>query len=121
MAKSKEPTRSKKTTRRAGEVRPKKLRLPKPEYFDWRTFDPSMFANKDDAMIEEMVTCRDNLKELLRHKGKYVVIKGREVIGIYADQRDAEIEAATRFGSEPVFIKEIVAKEPYIYMGGVVY
>ncbi len=121
MAKSHKPTQSKKTARRTSEVRPKKLRLPKPEYLDWRTFDPSMFANKDDVMIEEMVTYRDNLKELLRHKGKYVVIKGREIIGIYADARDAEIEAATRFGGEPVFVKQIVAKEPYIYMGGVVY
>jgi hypothetical protein len=121
MAKSKEPTRAKKTTRRTSEVRPKKPRLPKPEHLDWRTFDPSMFANKDDAMIEEMVAYRDHLKERLRDKGKYVVIKGREIIGIYSDEKEALIEAATRFGTEPVFVKQIVAKEPYIYMGGVVY
>jgi hypothetical protein len=121
MAKSKEPTRTRKTTRRTSEVRPKRARLPKPEYLDWRTFDPSMFANTDGAMIEEMVTYRDHLKELLRDKGKYVVIKGREIVGIYADRNDALIEAATRFGTEPAFIKQIVAKEPYIYMGGVVY
>jgi len=121
MAKSHKPTQSKKTSRRAGEVRPKKAHLPKLRYLDWRTFDPSMFANKDDVMIEEMVTYRDNLKELLRHKGKYVVIKGHEIIGIYADRQDALIEAATRFGSEPAMVKKIVAKEPFVYMGGIVY
>jgi hypothetical protein len=121
MAKSKEPNRTRKATRRTGEVRPRKPRLPKPRYLDWRTFDPSMFANADDAMIDEMVTYRDNLKELLRHKGKYVVIKGREIIGIYADEQQALLEAATRFGGEPAMVKQIVAREPFVYMGGIVY
>lgn len=120
MAKSKQPTRSR-TTRRTGEARSKRPRLPEPEYLDWRTFDPSMFANKDDAMIDEMVTYRDHLEELLRDKGKYVLIKGREVIGVYAKRDDALREAIERFGSDPVFVKQIVAKEPFIYMGGIVY
>jgi hypothetical protein len=80
-----------------------------------------MFASTDDAMIDEMVTYRDHLDELLRDKGKYVVIKGREIIGIYADEREAMIEAATRFGGEPAMVKQIVAKEPFVYMGGIVY
>jgi len=121
MAKSKEPARPKKTTRRSTAVRPKKWKPPEPEYLDWRTFDPSMFANKDKAMIDEMITYRDHLDELLRHKGKYVVIRGREIIGIYAERNEALREAATRFGAEPVFVKEIVAREPFIYMGGIVY
>jgi hypothetical protein len=108
-------------TQRTSGVRPKKPRLPKAEYIDWRTFDPSMFADNDDAMIDEMVTYRDHLDELLRHKGKYVVIKGREIVGIYADRDKALIEAATRFGGEPAMVKQIVAKEPFIYMGGIVY
>ena len=125
MAKSKEPTRSKKTTRRNGALRPKtktkKWKPPEPEYLDWRTFDPSMFANKDKAMIDEMLAYRDHLDELLRDEGKYVLIKGREIIGIYADKREAIREAIARFGSESVFVKQIVAREPFIYMGGVVY
>jgi hypothetical protein len=39
---------------RSGEIRPKRSRRPKPEYLDRRTFDSSMFANKDDAVIEKV-------------------------------------------------------------------
>jgi hypothetical protein len=121
MAEPKKPTRTKKPTGRTGIHRPKRPRLPEPRYLDWRTFDPSMFAKKDGAMIEEMLTYRDHLKELLRDEGKYVVIKGREVIGVYAERDDALDEAIARFGSEPVFVKQIASKEPFITMGGILY
>lgn len=49
------------------------------------------------------------------------MIKGREIIGIYADEQQALIEAATRFGDEPAMIEQLVAREPFVYMGGIVY
>jgi hypothetical protein len=122
MAKAPRPTRAKKSARRADNHRVKKPRLPKQEYLDWRTFDPSMFAhNENFKLMEELFTYKAHLKELLRDKGKYVLIKGREVIGIYADEQDALREAAARFGYEPALIKQIAAKEPLITMGGIVY
>ena len=122
MAKSQKPTRTNKPARRADHHRAKKPRLPKPEYLDWHTFDPSMYAhNENFKLMEELFTYKAHLKELLRDKGKYVLIKGREVVGIYADEQDALREAATRFGYEPVLIKEIAVKEPLITMGGIVY
>lgn len=117
MAKSRKPTRTPKTTRSGAGARPKKWKLPEPEYLNWRTFDPSMFANTDNAMV----TYRDHLDELLRDEGKYVVIKGHEIIGIYADRQDALIEAATRFGTEPAMVKKIVARERIHYLGGAIF
>jgi hypothetical protein len=115
MAKSKKPAK------RTSNHRPKKWRPPTPRYLDWSTFDPSLFENRgDDTLIEELVTYRDHLRDLLRDEGKYVVIKGPEVIGIYAERQAALHEAATRFGDQPVLVKQIVAKEPMITMGGVV-
>lgn len=122
MAKSQKPTAAKKSAQRADNDRVKKPRLPKQEYLDWRTFDPSMFAqNENFKLMEELFTYKAHLKELLRDEGRYVLIKGREVIGIYADHDDAVREAIDRFGVEPVLIKQIAAKEPLITMGGVVY
>ncbi len=122
MAKSKKPAGTRKSARRADDYRVKKPRLPKPEYMDWRMFDPSTVRGTHAAeLAEQLVTYRDHLDELLRHKGKYVIIRGREIIGIYDDEQEALLEAATRFGVEPVLVKQIVAKEPTITLGGVVY
>jgi hypothetical protein len=122
MAKSQKPAQAKKSAQRADSHQAKKPRLPKQQYLDWRTFDLSTFAHNDRfKLMEELLTYRDHLKELLHHKGKYVLIKGREVIGIYADEREAICEAATRFGGEPVLIKQIAVKELIHSMGGIAY
>ena len=122
MAKSQKPTRAKKSPRRADHHRATKPRLPKQEYMDWRTFDPSTVRGTNAAeLAEQLVTYRDHLDELLRHKGKYVIITGREIIGIYADEQEAMREAIDRFGGEHILIKQIVAREPVHYMGGIVY
>ena len=115
MAKAKKPTK------RAGNHRPKKWRPPKPELFDWSQFDPSMARGTHaDSLARDLVTYRDNLKELLRDKGKYVLIVEGKIIGIYAERDQAMREVATRFGDKPVLVKQIVAKEPMISMGGVI-
>lgn len=121
MAKSQKSTRARKPTRRADHHRVTKPRPPKQRYMDWRTFDPSTVGGTHAAeLAEHLVTYRDHLDELLRHKGKYVVIKGREIIGIYADEQEALREAAVRFGTEPALVKQIVAREPIYSMGGFV-
>jgi hypothetical protein len=43
------------------------------------------------------------------------------IIGIYSDEQEALLEAAVRFGTEPALVKQIVAREPIYYMGGIVY
>jgi hypothetical protein len=45
---------------------------------------------------------------------------GGEIIGIYAEEKEAMREVIARFGDQPVLIKQIAAKEPMISMGGVI-
>ena len=86
MAKSKKPTGPQKPSRLADNHRAKKWRPPEPEYLDWRTVDLSKLAYAENfALKEELATFKGHLEELLRDEGKYVLIKGREVIGIYDD------------------------------------
>ena len=85
--------------------------------FDWRTFRPEMLQDKSTFAVE-LTTYRDHLDSLLVDVGKYVAIKGQEIIGIY-DDLDAAVEAAFRFPPESVLVKQIVEKEPIRQVGHV--
>jgi hypothetical protein len=86
--------------------------------FNWREFDPAMLDVKDD-LVTELIAYRDNLDTLLNDRGKYVVIKGSEIIGVYRARRSA-MKAAFRFAPGPVLVKEIVEQEPVREIGHVV-
>ena len=86
--------------------------------FNWREFDPAMLNGKDD-LATELTAYRDNLDTLLKDRGKYVVIKGSEVIGVYRTHK-AAMEAAFRFAPGPVLVKKIVEEEPAREIGHVV-
>jgi hypothetical protein len=91
---------------------------PKVKLFDWHKFDPSMIkADSGAPLTDELLTYRDRLDELLKDKGKYVLIKGCSVVGIYNAREEALCEATRRFKGDPVLIKQIVAKEPVAYVG----
>ena len=83
--------------------------------FDWRDFRPEMLQGKSTFAVE-LNTYRDHLDSLLADSGKYVVIKGREVIGNF-DDFDAAVEADFQFAPEPVLVKEILEKEPVREVG----
>src|SRR5260370_39224373 len=85
--------------------------------FDWRDFRPEMLQRKSTFAVE-LTTYRDHLDSLLAHAGKYVVIKGREIIGIH-DDFDAAVETAFQCSPDPVLVKEIVEKEPVREVGHV--
>ena len=60
------------------------------------------------------------LDELLKRKGDYVLIKGRQVIGIFADRQEAIEKAVDLFGGQPALVKQIVARERIHTLGGVI-
>jgi hypothetical protein len=92
------------------------------EYFDWRSFDPTMLKGGLAAPLAmELVTYRDHLDELLRHKGQYVVIKGNVIAGYYRDRKSAVTAAIARYKSDPVLIKKVVEKEPVRQIGHVTF
>jgi hypothetical protein len=96
---------------------PVKQARPRPQFLNWRTFDPSSIDG-DDPLIEELLTYKKHLDELIEHKGEYVLIKGAEVVEFFATL-DAALEAAAeRFGDDPALIKQVVEKEPVHSAGG---
>jgi hypothetical protein len=98
-------------SRRVDEVEPSPSESP----LDWRDFRPEMLPGGGRFAVE-LTTYRDHLDSLLAEAGKYVVIKGHEIIGIY-DDLEAAVEASARFTPEPVLVKQIVEKEPIRQVG----
>jgi hypothetical protein len=95
--------------------------MPRQEYFDWRTFDPAIHLHEGDLFAEESATYAKHLSELLAHEGQYVLIKGREIIGIFPTRRAGLDEAVDRFGDEPAMVKRIAVLEPIVVLGHVLF
>jgi hypothetical protein len=72
------------------------------------------------ALAEEMMTYRDHLPELLRgQEGRYVLIKGREVVGVFTDRSAALREGYLRWGVVPFLVRQISASGPVVYLPNV--
>ncbi|MGI8854824.1 MAG: hypothetical protein ACR2JW_03655 [Thermomicrobiales bacterium] len=60
----------------------------------------------------ELCTYAEHRDELLREaEGKFVLIRGRAVAGIYATHMEAVDAGYYQFGNVPFLVKEIVAVE----------
>jgi hypothetical protein len=113
MAKPKQSDQKRKPSRG------KRPSMPTVQYFDWTKFEPSMFKpGVGPSIVEELITYRDRLQELLKHEGSYVVIKGKDYV-ILPDREAALEYAITRYGDTPFLVKKIAAKEMIHSLGGV--
>ena len=63
------------------------------------------------ALEREMETYRRELPKLREHAGKFVLIHGDEVAGIWDTFADAVQVGDDRFGLEPFMVHEIVSEE----------
>jgi hypothetical protein len=88
---------------------------PSESSFDWRDFQPEMLQGNSTLAVE-LTTYRDHLDSLLADAGKYVVIRGGQILGIY-DDFDTAVESTSRFAPEPVLVKQIVETEPTRVVG----
>jgi fibrillarin-like rRNA methylase len=62
---------------------------------------------------EELEFFKSNRKEWLeKYRDKYVLIKRRELIDVFATLEDAYKEGVKRFGNQPFLIKQVVEVEP---------
>jgi hypothetical protein len=86
-------------------------------FFDWRKSDPKKYAGLN-GLTDELCTYKNNWESLIKREGQFVLIKGREVIGVYADPEDALAAALDRYQNQKVLIKRIVAMEPIHSTGG---
>ncbi len=72
------------------------------------------------SIAEEVATYRARLPELLEHEGRFVLIKGSEVVGFFDDDSEAIREGYRRFGIVPLLVKRISRVERVIYIPNVV-
>jgi len=65
------------------------------------------------SLEQELKTYEKEKERLLfEAKGKFVLIKGDKIIGVYAAKEDALIEGYKRFGNAEFLVKEITEIEP---------
>ena len=72
--------------------------------------------------FEEDMQYFNSIREALTesHKGKFVLIKDKENIGIFSNFEDAHKEALNRFGDAEVVIAQIGVEAPLNYIASVV-
>jgi hypothetical protein len=63
------------------------------------------------SLDREIATYTGKLPELQMHSGKFVLIKGDEVAGIFDSYRDALKAGYERFRLEPFLVKQIAVVE----------
>jgi hypothetical protein len=67
------------------------------------------------SLEREIETYRRKLPELLASKGKYVVIHGEEVAGVYDGYEDALTVGYERYGDKPFLVRKISETEKVIH------
>jgi hypothetical protein len=67
------------------------------------------------ALEREIETYRRKLPELLANKGKFVVIHGEDVMGIFDNMDDALRVGYESFLNEPFLMREIREQEQVLY------
>jgi hypothetical protein len=74
------------------------------------------------AIAEEIATYRNQLPQLLREQaGRFVLIKGADILGTFPDRSAALREGYSRFGVVvPFLVRQISDPEPVVYLPNVV-
>jgi hypothetical protein len=72
-----------------------------------------MTANKThSSLAAELGTFAMHRNELLgRAKGKYVLIKGEDVVDVFEDRTDAFVRGYREFGNHPFLVKKVTDVE----------
>ena len=85
---------------------------------DWRTIDEATIR-ENGILVEELLTFRENIDELLQHgSGQFVLIVGREIVSLFPDLETAASYATERFQGRDVLIKKISLTSPIHTVGG---
>lgn len=70
-----------------------------------------MKPENNTALEKELETYKKKLPELKQHEGKFVLIKGEDVIDTFTSYEDAIKEGYQKFGLEPFLVKQIHSTE----------
>jgi len=66
---------------------------------------------KSSDLAKELQTYREKLPELLADEGKFVLIRGKQVIDVFGTYEDAIKAGYEQFKLEPFLVKQIHAME----------
>ncbi|MBX9638491.1 MAG: hypothetical protein K2X97_01805 [Mycobacteriaceae bacterium] len=69
-----------------------------------------------DVLKAERETYQRELPNLLDREGQFVLVKGDEVVGVWATRSSALSEGYMRFGSSGFMVRQISATQPVIIM-----
>jgi hypothetical protein len=67
------------------------------------------------ALEKEIETYHAKLPEWKQHEGKFVLIKGDQVVDFFSSYDDALKAGYKEFGLEPFMVKQIASVEPVFY------
>jgi hypothetical protein len=51
------------------------------------------------------------------HEGKWLLIKGEQLVGIWDTMAEADVVRLERFAMQPVLMKQVLAREPVLRIG----
>ncbi len=63
------------------------------------------------ALEKELETFKAKLPELTEHEGKFVLIQGTNLAGVFTSYEDALKEGYEKFGLTPFLVKQVHALE----------
>jgi len=62
---------------------------------------------------QELAYYNEHREEFLsKHEWKHLLIKGRELVGVFDDAQTAYVKGLSRFGNNPFLIKQVLREEP---------
>jgi hypothetical protein len=77
--------------------------------------------DSNEPLAQEWNVYRREIGRLLAegHQGRFVLIRGEEIVGLYDDWSTARQAGWTRFGREPFFVHAIREVEPHLHIRGI--
>lgn len=83
-------------------------------------FSKLVEAKPGEPLADEWNTYRHEVGRLLEHhEGQHVLIKGQEIVGIFATADEAHAAGLRQFPDQPFFVHPIRSHEPFIRIRGV--
>lgn len=68
------------------------------------------------ALEQELETYRRKLSELREHEGKFVLVKGDEIVDVFTSYEDAIKDGYRQFKLEPFMVKQVQTVEQVQYV-----
>ena len=68
------------------------------------------------ALEKEIATYQAKMPELKEHEGKFVLIRGGEIVDLFSTYEDAIKAGYQKFKLEPFLVKRVLTTEPVLFI-----